>query len=110
LLVLVYIGGMLIIFLFSTVLRAERYPESGWQEFMIFWPIVCLLSYPFLKMTWAVKERGVSQVVLIKESGLGTVFGDFGIYTCVVAFILLVALIVVLVLGFEHGRETLRKL
>nr|QNQ65317.1 NADH dehydrogenase subunit 6 [Amphiura sp. JN-2020] len=108
-LVLVYIGGMLIVFLFSTVLSAERYPESGWGEILISCFGLILLSYPFLH-DWGSYSIIQPLLPLIYESALGDAFSCFGVFSIVVGLILLVALIVVLFLGFEHSRESLRSL
>jgi hypothetical protein len=55
---------------------------------------------------------GVRSVALelSKRARLGGVFVSFGFFTYIVASILLVALIVVLLMGFEHRRASLRKL
>lgn len=110
LVILIYIGGMLIIFLFSTVLRAERYPESGWSDFFIFTVVSWVLCLPLLETWGRGQENSFSGLVLLKEGGLGEVFGYFGLLTCVVVFVLLIALMVVLAFGYEHSQESLRKL
>ena len=110
LLILVYIGGMLIIFLFSTILRAERYPESGWKETLIFWVGLCMVVLPVV-FSWEVtldllkrEERGRHSYLL------GKVLVEFSFFTIIVVIILLIALIVVLKFCFEHTQRALRKL
>uniref|UniRef100_A0AAU8HN48 NADH-ubiquinone oxidoreductase chain 6 n=1 Tax=Silax daleus TaxID=3230861 RepID=A0AAU8HN48_9ECHI len=109
LVILIYVGGMLIIFLFSTVLSAERYPDSGWQEVVLFWSLLSVLFWPYL-FNWVAQSVLDSSATLSRETGMSEVFGIFGGFTCIIAFVLLVALVIVLSFGHEQGRETLRKL
>nr|YP_010120069.1 NADH dehydrogenase subunit 6 [Amphioplus laevis]QRC36800.1 NADH dehydrogenase subunit 6 [Amphioplus laevis] len=109
LMILIYVGGMLIIFLFSTVLSAERYPESGWLEVVFFWVSFSLLSYPLVD-SWGGELNSLSSLGLGNEAGLGEVFSLFGSLTVLVVVVLLVALMVVLAFGFENSEESLRKL
>nr|UKG23817.1 NADH dehydrogenase subunit 6 [Asteroschema tubiferum] len=106
---LVYVGGMLVVFLFSTVLSAERYPSSSFLEMFVFWLGLSLLSFPNLFL-WFPSSFKFSFFTLSKESEMGEIMGNFGMVTCLVAIVLLVALMVVFSLCFEHGRESLRKL
>nr|YP_025945.1 NADH dehydrogenase subunit 6 [Ophiura luetkenii]AAO65637.1 NADH dehydrogenase subunit 6 [Ophiura luetkenii] len=107
--VLVYVGGMMIVFLFSTILSAERYPGSSWSEFLVFLFSICLLVIPSLS-PWFLSARNVSMSSLSSELGFCEVFNSLGYFTCFLAFILLVALVVVLVISFEHSQSSLRKL
>nr|YP_009651561.1 NADH dehydrogenase subunit 6 [Amphiura digitula]QDA81585.1 NADH dehydrogenase subunit 6 [Amphiura digitula]QHT54243.1 NADH dehydrogenase subunit 6 [Amphiura digitula] len=110
LLILVYIGGMLIIFLFSTILSAERYPESGWKETLLFWVGLCVITLPVV-FSWEAMLGLMSK----EENGdhsylLGNVLVEFSFFTIVVVVILLVALVIVLKFCFEHSQSALRKL
>nr|BDG62554.1 NADH dehydrogenase subunit 6 [Amphiophiura penichra] len=109
LLVLIYIGGMMVVFLFSTILSAERFPGSSWVEvFLFFWGVIFLVLPS--NYVWHFGDLSYSMSTLCKELGFLGVFGDLGVVTCLVAYILLVALVVVLVVAFEHGQVSLRKL
>ena len=109
LIVLVYVGGMMVVFLFSTILSAERYPGSSWREFFIFSFFVFLLLAPNSFRSFYFSFRS-SLGSLRPELGYSSVFVDLRVITCLIAFILLVGLVVVLVIGFEHGQSNLRKL
>nr|BDG62541.1 NADH dehydrogenase subunit 6 [Ophiocten ludwigi] len=109
LIVLVYVGGMMVVFLFSTILSAERYPGSSWSEFFIFSFFVFLLLIPNSFSSFYF-SFGNSLGSLSPELGYSSVFVDLSTITCLIAFILLVGLVVVLVIGFEHGQSNLRKL
>ncbi len=108
--VLVYVGGMLIIFLFSTVLRAERYPDSGWVDTLGASVVFLFLLMPYVK-TWS---RGSTYdfcgITVSREEILGEVFNRFRVVRILVVYILLVALFIVLSFGFEHSNANLRKL
>lgn len=109
LIVLVYIGGMMIVFLFSTILSAERYPGSSWREFLIFSLCLILIITPIISL-WYPRGFFLSKVSLRSELGYREVFKNLGTITCIIAFILLISLVVVLVIGFEHRQRSLRKL
>uniref|UniRef100_A0AAU6PX90 NADH-ubiquinone oxidoreductase chain 6 n=1 Tax=Ophionereis sp. TaxID=3135531 RepID=A0AAU6PX90_9ECHI len=110
LVVLIYVGGMLIVFLFSTVLSAERFPSAGYWEILVFWFVIGGLSLPYLVGWEARLFQDLSFLPLGCEVGLGEVFGGLSIITCFIAFVLLVALMVVLCFGYEHTQNNLRKL
>nr|YP_009545866.1 NADH dehydrogenase subunit 6 [Ophionotus victoriae]AYO99658.1 NADH dehydrogenase subunit 6 [Ophionotus victoriae] len=109
LLVLIYVGGMMVVFLFSTILSAERYPGSSLIEVAVFLLLSLSIILPGSSI-WHVTNLECSMVSLSNEIGFLEVFNTLGVITCLVAFILLVALVVVLVVGFEHSQNNLRKL
>ena len=109
LMVLVYVGGMMVVFLFSTILSAERYPGTSWREFFVFSLCLILLVYPSLS-SWHLFGSPLSLGGLRRELGYMEVFKSLGLLTCLIAFVLLVALVVVLIVGFEHRERSLRKL
>nr|YP_009989798.1 NADH dehydrogenase subunit 6 [Ophiura kinbergi]QNN00530.1 NADH dehydrogenase subunit 6 [Ophiura kinbergi] len=109
LVILVYVGGMLVVFLFSTILSAERYPGSSWNEFLIFSFLIIAVIVPTLSEFFCSSDS-ISLLSLSSEIGYSEVFISMGALTCLLAFILLVALVVILVVGFEHSQCSLRSL
>nr|YP_009545832.1 NADH dehydrogenase subunit 6 [Gorgonocephalus chilensis]AYO99624.1 NADH dehydrogenase subunit 6 [Gorgonocephalus chilensis] len=106
---LVYVGGMLIVFLFSTVLSAERYPSSSVLEMLFFLLASNLLILPYLELWFPIVLK-FSMITLSVENQLGEIMGFLGGLTCLIAIILLVSLMVVFSLCFEHECANLRKL
>nr|QDH07332.1 NADH dehydrogenase subunit 6 [Ophiarachnella infernalis] len=109
LIILIYVGGMLIVFLFSTVLCAEPHPSLAILETILFWLGLSVLFTPWLFSNSLVQAH-VSVSPLIQEINLGEVFGGLSLLTCLIAVVLLICLIVVLLLGFEHTNSSVRKL
>lgn len=108
--VLIYVGGMLIVFLFSTVLGAERYPDSGWYEIPLFSIILWVVRLSLVDSWDITKDLDVTFLRLSLEGKLGSIFSRLGFITLLVGVVLLVALMVVLNFGLEHAQATLRKL
>nr|YP_003457199.1 NADH dehydrogenase subunit 6 [Astrospartus mediterraneus]CBH40160.1 NADH dehydrogenase subunit 6 [Astrospartus mediterraneus] len=106
---LVYVGGMMVVFLFSTVLSAERYLNSSILEVLFFLFSFNIIILPYLEFLfpWI---YGFSFLSLSKEIQVCELMGSLMFLTCLVAFILFVSLLVVFSLCFEHGRVSLRKL
>nr|AYW52641.1 NADH dehydrogenase subunit 6 [Astrohamma tuberculatum] len=106
---LIYVGGMLIVFLFSSVLSAERYPSSSILEIIFFLLSINLLIFPFLNINFS-SNLSFSLLSLSSETHIGEIMGLLGGLTCLVAIILFVSLMVVFSLCFEHSQSSLRKL
>lgn len=69
----------------------------------------CFLVVPKLS-SWFLLSSKASMVRLSSELGFCEVFKSLGYVTCFLAVILLVALVVVLIIRFEHRQGNLRKL
>ncbi len=109
LLIVVYAGGMLVVFLFSTVLSAEQNPSVDWPFFILFWLGLSILSLPFSLGGWSpYLEESYEALVLVER--FTSLFLGVGLVSLIVGVILLATLIAVLELGFEHGLKRLRKL
>nr|CBH40122.1 NADH dehydrogenase subunit 6 [Amphipholis squamata] len=108
--ILIYVGGMLIIFLFSTVLSAERYPDSGWLEALSLSLVLLLLGGSLIDSWSSLSNDQLTLLNLNNENSLGEVFSGYGLVVLLVVLGLLMALLIVLAFGYEHSRITLRKL
>lgn len=108
LLVIIYAGGMLVVFLFSTILSADRSPSFSFSLFMLRLIGVFLTFCPLVKKNYNIAAKSFTKLSLQKS--LTAMYSKWGAVLCVVGVALLFALIGVLRLGFEHGVKSLRRL
>ena len=108
--IVIYVGGMLIVFLFSTVLSAERYPEFDFFLFCMCFLGLFLLRFPLVGGSSYGVSKAESFAGLVLTEGFFRQYACFGSITCLVGVVLLMALVAVLEFGFEHSRGALRKL
>lgn len=76
LIILVYVGGMLIVFLFSTILAAERYPEVAWAPMLVLFFLLRACLFPLVRGKFnigLVDRLNISVDTLF----LGSLFGQF---------------------------------
>nr|UPP55862.1 NADH dehydrogenase subunit 6 [Cheiraster sp. SS-2022] len=111
-LILIYMGGMLVVFVYSSAISAERYPvvSGDFKEIFILGVfILCwiLVSFnPLLNVS--LNSWGVwTSMGLIGSSGL---YSEMGWYLLGGGYILLVALIVVLVITYGADFSILKAL
>nr|QKN98956.1 NADH dehydrogenase subunit 6 [Henricia pachyderma] len=110
-LLLIYLGGMMVVFIYSTALSAERYPVvSGAGEIlllsglMVFWVFFNFGSgVNGSLLSWGVFE-GLDLI------GSGQLFSFMGMYLLVVGGMLLIALIVALVITYGSSFSVLKAL
>nr|BCM94569.1 NADH dehydrogenase subunit 6 [Ceramaster japonicus] len=110
-LVLIYIGGMLVVFVYSTAISAERYPVvSNVKEvfllgvFVIVWGILNFNPcFSFGENVWV----SYSSEDLL---GSGNLYLEMWAYLMVGGYVLLVALIVALVLTYGSSYNVLKAL
>ena len=94
-------------FFYYFVCRAV--PEFDFFLFLAFLIGVFALALPLLG-SGAASSKSESFSRLTLTEGFFCQYKCFGLTTCVVGVVLLVALVAVLEFGFEHGRSALRKL
>nr|YP_009116561.1 NADH dehydrogenase subunit 6 [Gazza minuta]BAQ20823.1 NADH dehydrogenase subunit 6 [Gazza minuta] len=115
---LIYLGGMLVVFAYSAALAAEPYPETWGSWPVVVWGViyvigVFLASWVFLGgwhgLCWVVvDEFGEFSVLRADTGGVGELYSAGGGLLVVSAFVLLLALFVVLELTRGLGRGALR--
>nr|YP_006303597.1 NADH dehydrogenase subunit 6 [Squalomugil nasutus]AEK53169.1 NADH dehydrogenase subunit 6 [Squalomugil nasutus] len=117
-LVLIYLGGMLVVFAYSAALAAEPYPEAWGSRpvlylFMIY--MVMLVCGGFLlwgKLNWGfwftADEQDVMGVVRGDVGGVATLYSTGGVVLMISGWVLLLTLFVVLELTRGLDRGTLR--
>jgi len=111
-LVLIYMGGMLVVFVYSTAISAERYPAvsrsfnelGGLFFFVIIWVFVVYDSF--------LTSRVVKWVSLNSPglTGRGELYGSSWFYLLWAGYILLVALMVALIITYGSNYKILKAL
>nr|QJS34732.1 NADH dehydrogenase subunit 6 [Stichopus horrens]QXG82918.1 NADH dehydrogenase subunit 6 [Isostichopus badionotus] len=111
LLLLIYMGGMLVVFVYSSALSADRYPVvSNLGEVMLLF--VLLSSWVFFIFEDFL-EAGVVSGYLYSLGDLGSLsclYGLGGFYLLIGGLALLVVLVVALVVSFGSSLVSLRAL
>nr|YP_009693847.1 NADH dehydrogenase subunit 6 [Hemiscyllium ocellatum]QEI03770.1 NADH dehydrogenase subunit 6 [Hemiscyllium ocellatum] len=112
---LIYLGGMLVVFVYTAALAAEPYPESWGDWSVLLYVGIYLMSIVFVGNYFMVDWYNMNWVGVEEISGLDMVRGDFGgvalLYSCggwmllLGGWVLLLALFVVLELtrGLSWG-------
>jgi len=110
LLLLVYVGGMLVVFIYSNALSADRYPvvRKLGEIFILFclmslW--VLLIFEDFLELGVRVDLLGLQDLLSLRE-----LYNFGGFYLLIGGLALLVVLVVALVVSFSFSYGSLRAL
>nr|YP_010926098.1 NADH dehydrogenase subunit 6 [Crossaster japonicus]WKF51895.1 NADH dehydrogenase subunit 6 [Crossaster japonicus] len=110
-LVLIYIGGMLVVFVYSTAISAERYPTvSNLNEVIILSGLV--IFWGFLNFDSLINLSVVDYSFLINNDliGGGNLYGVMFWYLLVGGYMLLLALFVALLLTYGSNFSVLKAL
>lgn len=106
-LLLIYLGGMLVVFAYSAALASDRYPDSGWGVSV---PLALLMSFLVVavlrdKATFGGGPGGYTVTEGRSLLGACELYGEFWVTLLVGGFGLFVCLFVVLCLvrGFSVG-------
>nr|YP_010233776.1 NADH dehydrogenase subunit 6 [Thelenota ananas]QTA29876.1 NADH dehydrogenase subunit 6 [Thelenota ananas] len=111
LLLLIYMGGMLVVFVYSSALSADRYPTvSNLGEvlalFFVLSSWVLFIFEDFLESGWE-----YSLVCVLEDlSSLSFLYSVGGFYLVIGGLALLVVLVVALVVSFGYSLSSLRAL
>nr|AKR07209.1 NADH dehydrogenase subunit 6 [Symphurus orientalis] len=115
---LIYLGGMLVVFAYACSFSAEDHPE-GWDTadskiLLVFYgSLVCILGLllmkPKSKFSWGMLDGGQNSSVWRGDyEGVSQLFQGGGLVLVVVACALLVALLVVMEISRGNFRSALR--
>nr|YP_009258865.1 NADH dehydrogenase subunit 6 [Cynoglossus zanzibarensis]AID59757.1 NADH dehydrogenase subunit 6 [Cynoglossus zanzibarensis] len=115
---LIYLGGMLVVFAYTTALAADPYPESLGSPYVLFYAsmyILALLVIPTNMMgvldsgSWWIHSEDMGQMVTHADVvGLSILYSGGSFLLVVSAWMLLLTLFVVLELTRGMSRGTLR--
>uniref|UniRef100_A0AAU6PWW2 NADH-ubiquinone oxidoreductase chain 6 n=1 Tax=Macrophiothrix sp. TaxID=3135532 RepID=A0AAU6PWW2_9ECHI len=109
LITIIYAGGMLVVFLFSTILSADRFPVFSAKYFGLVLLGGWFLALPLLFSAFSFSASNTFVASPLKRV-LSSLYGDWAIGLYLVGVALLMALVGVLALGFEGGEKSLRRL
>uniref|UniRef100_UPI0030FEEA5D NADH dehydrogenase subunit 6 n=1 Tax=Pseudopercis numida TaxID=1526591 RepID=UPI0030FEEA5D len=115
---LIYLGGMLVVFVYSSALAAEPYPES-WGSgpvityIMLYFlgvvAVCCFLWEGWYETSWlTVDEMGSFSVLRADGAGVALMYSAGGMLLIISAWVLLLTLYVVLELARGLSRGALR--
>nr|YP_025932.1 NADH dehydrogenase subunit 6 [Cucumaria miniata]AAR02394.1 NADH dehydrogenase subunit 6 [Cucumaria miniata] len=110
LLLLIYMGGMLVVFIYSSALSADRFPVvSNLGEVIVLFLLMCFwvlfIFEDFLELSVMGDLVGFQGL-----SSLGELYSFGGFYLLIGGLALLVVLVVALVISFSFSEVSLRAL
>lgn len=111
-LILIYMGGMLIVFVYSTAISAERYPlvrRDLKEIFLLRFFVILWGFFNFDSLNNFVVDSWFS-FVSSDLVGRGNLYGEVGFYLLGGGYILLIALIVVLIITYGSEYNVLKAL
>nr|BCH36361.1 NADH dehydrogenase subunit 6 [Acanthaster planci]BCH36372.1 NADH dehydrogenase subunit 6 [Acanthaster planci]BCH36438.1 NADH dehydrogenase subunit 6 [Acanthaster planci]BCH36449.1 NADH dehydrogenase subunit 6 [Acanthaster planci]BCH36460.1 NADH dehydrogenase subunit 6 [Acanthaster planci] len=110
-LVLIYMGGMLVVFVYSTAISAERYPVvSNLNEVFLLSGVGVVWVFASFDSFLSFSFGGWSMVVESDLVGGGVLYSVLGGYLLVGGFVLFVALVVALVITYGAEYNILKAL
>ena len=111
-LILIYMGGMLVVFVYSTAISAERYPAVRGTPKEVISLFFIVVLWVFIGFDSFLDVNNVSWEGLCRAGllGRGNLFGASGFYLLGAGYILLVALIVALVITYGSNYKILKAL
>nr|QGN74732.1 NADH dehydrogenase subunit 6 [Acaudina molpadioides] len=111
LLLLIYMGGMLVVFVYSSALSADRYPVvSNLGEVIILFLMLSLWVFFIFEDLLDSSCLGGSFISLLDLNGLLGLYDFGGIYLLIAGLALLVVLVVALLISYGSAIVSLRAL
>ena len=110
LLLLIYMGGMLVVFIYSSALSADRFPVvKKLGEVVVLFLLMCFWVFFIFEDFLELRVMG-DLVGLQGLSSLGELYSFGGFYLLIGGLALLVVLVVALVISFSFSEVSLRAL
>ena len=118
-LLLIYLGGILVVFAYCAALAAEPFPEA-WGQWTVFGNAVLYLVLVISIISWLVELNGEAdwftvggmsmETVWVDISGVGIIYSSGGGLLALAGWILFITLFVVIHVTWGRSRGALRKI